>query len=115
MLIALLVLNLLVSLASAAWAVVALGKPGTMSGSTQIEDGERFYARMYAVRSVPLEVAAGILPFWVGGPAVAWLLFLAATIQLADVAIAAAKRDRGMTAGAALGALIHAACGVAIL
>ncbi len=85
---ALLVLNLVASLASAVWAVVALVRPASLSGSSHIERGEIFYVRMYAARSIPFGLAAGILPFGFGGAAVAWVLFTAAVIQIADVVIA---------------------------
>ncbi len=110
-----LILNLIVSFASAAWAVAALIRPGSLSGSNQIESGEVFYVRMYAARSIPFGLAAGILPFLFGGDAVAWILFTAAAIQILDVVIAVAKKQRGMVVGAAFGAAVHFACGLVII
>ncbi len=112
---ALLVLNLVASLASAAWAVVAVLRPASLSGSSHIERGEIFYVRMYAARSIPFGLAAGILPFWPGGKAVAWILFTAAMIQIADVMIGVAKKERGMIMGASVGAIVHILCGLSIL
>lgn len=111
----LLILNLLVSLASAGASVIALVRPGTFSGSGEATRGEVFYARMYAARSIPFGLAAGILPFWPGGPASAWVLFTAAVIQIADVGIAAEKKDRGMMTGAAVATIVHLLCGIAII
>ena len=110
----LLFLNLLVSLASAGAAVIALLRPGSFSGSSQVGRGEIFYVRMYAARSIPFGLAAGILPFWPGGPAVAWVLFTASVIQIVDVVIAAGKKERGMMIGASVGAVVHLLCGMAI-
>ena len=107
-------LNLLVSLASAGAAVIALLRPGSFSGSSQVGRGEIFYVRMYAARSIPFGLASGILPYSSGGPAVAWVLFTAAVIQIVDVVIAVGKKDRGMMIGASVGAIVHLLCGIAI-
>lgn len=115
MAIILLSLNLLVSLASAGASVIALVRPASFSGSSQVSRGEIFYARMYAARSIPFGLVAGILPFWPGGPAVAWVLFTAAVIQIVDVVIAAGKKERGMMMGASIGAIVHLICGIAIM
>jgi len=110
----LLLMNLLVSLASAVAAVIALIRPASFSGSSHVVSGEIFYVRMYAARSIPFGLAAGLLPFWPGGPAVAWVLFTAAVIQIVDVVIAAGKKERGMMIGASVGAIVHLLCGLAI-
>ena len=47
-------LNLFASLVSAAWAVVALVQPASLSRSGHISGGEKFYARMYDARSIPV-------------------------------------------------------------
>ncbi len=111
----LLLLNLLVSLASAAAAVMALIRPASFSGSRHVGRSEIFYVRMYAARSIPFGFAAGILPFWPGGPAVAWVLFTAAVIQIVDVVLAVGKKERGMSIGASVGAIVHLLCGIAIM
>lgn len=111
----LLALNLLVSLASAVAAVIALIRPAAFSGASPVAGGDLFYVRMYAARSIPFGLAAGILPFWPGGPAVAWVLFTAAVIQLVDVVIAVGKQERGMMVGASVGAIVHLLCGMAIM
>jgi hypothetical protein len=113
--IAILVLNLIASFTSATWAVVALIRPASLSGSVHIEPGEIFYARMYAARAVPLGLASGILPFCLGGPAIAWVLFIAAAAQIADVAIAVGKQERGMIMGASFATIVHIVCGLAII
>ena len=110
----LLSLNLLVSLASAGAAVIALFRPAAFSGSSHVARGEIFYMHMYAARSIPFGLAAGILPFWPGGPTVAWVLFTAAVIQSVDVVIAVRKKERGMIIGASVGAIVHLLCGIAI-
>lgn len=67
---------------------------------------------MYAARAVPFGLAAGILPFWPGGAAVAWVLLTAGVIQIADAVIAMGKKDRGMLIGASVGAIVHIICGL---
>ena len=70
---------------------------------------------MYAARAIPFGLAAGILPFWPGGPAAAGVLFTAAAIQLADVAIVVRKKERGMSIAASVGAIVHLLCGLTIM
>ncbi len=112
---ALLVLNLVASFASAASAVVALLRPALLSASIHISHGETFYVRMYAARAIPFGLAAGILPFWAGEKAVAWVLFTAAVIQIVDVMIAMGKKDRRMIVAASVGAIVHILCGLSII
>ncbi len=69
---------------------------------------------MYAARSVPLGLAAGLLPFWYGGAPVSLLLFTTALIQGADILIAVEKKEPGMITGATFGLVIHVLCGLAI-
>ncbi len=109
---AILVLNLVVSIASAGWAVAALLRPAILSGSTNVDRGEVFYSRMYAARAIPFGMATGVLPFRAGGTAIAWVLFTAAAIQIVDVVIAASKKERGMAFGASVGAVVHILCGL---
>ena len=94
--------------------MIALRRPGSLSGSSQVGRGEVFYVRMYAARSIPFGLAAGILPYRPGGPAVAWVLFTAAVIQIVDVVIGVRKKERGMIIGASVGAIVHLLCGIAI-
>ena len=94
--------------------MIALLRPGSFSGSSQVGRGEIFYARMYAARSIPFGLAAGILPYWPGGSTVAWVLLTAAVIQIVDVVIAVGKKEWGMMIGASVGAIVHLLCGMAI-
>ena len=107
---AIIILNLIVSLASGVWGVVALWAPALMSKSSQATSGEVFYSKMYAVRAIPVGVATGLLPLWLGGSAIAWLLVVACAIQLADVWVAITKREVGMVTGASVAAAVHLAC-----
>ena len=70
---------------------------------------------MYAARAIPFGMAAGILPLRFRTEPVAWLLFTAAAIQIADVTIAVGKKERGMIMGASVGAIVHVLCGLAIM
>ena len=108
------IVNLVVSLASVLAAVMAVWRPAMLSGSKQVSSGEVFYVRMYAARAVPFGLAAGLLPFWFLGPAVAWLLFAAAMVQAIDVVVAVRQGERKMMAGATVGAIVHLVCGLMI-
>lgn len=101
------VLNLLAAAAGAIGGVVGLAQPAAMSKSSQVTPGELFYARMYAVRALPLGIVAGILPFWHRGPAVVSVLLAASFVQVADVVIGAGRKDSAMATGASIGAIIH--------
>ena len=103
-------LNLIVSLASAAWSAVALVRPGSLSKSIQATGGEAFYSRMYAARGIPIGLLSGILPFWFRGSPITWLLLCAAVIQLADAAIAIQMRERAMFLAASFGMAVHLWC-----
>ena len=107
-----LLINLVAALASAGWGGTALVRPAVLSGTAGTDLGEKFYARMYAARTIPLGLLAGLLPFWAQGPPVAWVLFTAAAVQLADVGIALGKHDRGMLLGAVGGTVVHLAAGL---
>lgn len=111
----LLVLNTLAALLSVGFAAAAGAKPASMSGSTTTSAAERFYAYMYAARAVPLGLVAAVLPWFERGAAVAWLLFVAAAIQLIDVAIGVWRKEKGLMGGGAVLAVIHAVAGFAIL
>ena len=111
---ALIVLNLAASLASAGFASIALAGPQLLSRSSVVGTGEQFYVQMYAARSVPLGLVAGLLPFWYGGVPVSLLLFTASLIQDLDVLIAVEKKQPGMITGATIGMIIHLLCGFAV-
>jgi hypothetical protein len=111
---ALFCLNLLVSLISAAAGVIALVRPERLSGSSHVEPGEIYYACLFAARTVPIGLFAGILPFTAAGPIAAWVIFTAAVIQIGDVLIALRKKDTRMTIGASFAAAVYLVCGFAI-
>ncbi|RDW61991.1 hypothetical protein BP6252_11424 [Coleophoma cylindrospora] len=112
--IVIIIFNVIAAAASAVASGIALFNPSSLSGSTQVEPGEVFYARMYAVRAIPFGIVVGVLPFWFHGTAVATLLYTAALIQAVDVVIGLGKRDWGMAAGASVGTIIHVLCALSI-
>ena len=63
-------LNLVVSLGSTLAALIAVVRPNALSRSADVTPGERFYARMYAARSVPLGLIFGAIPLIYAGPTV---------------------------------------------
>ena len=104
------IVNLVVSLVSVLAAVMALFRPDMLSGSKQVSGGEVFYVHMYAARGVPFGLAAGFLPVWFAGPAMAWLLFVAAMVQAIDVIVAVRQGEWKMMAGASVGTIVHLVC-----
>ncbi len=110
----LILLNAIVSLSSVVFAIVALVMPGKLSGSEHVAFGEQYYARLYAVRSAPLELASALVPIATSGDAAFLLLLAAAAIQVADAIVAVAGAKRNMLIGASGAAIIHLACAFAI-
>lgn len=104
----LVILNAFASFSSATAAIISTANPASLSGSPLITTGERFYQRMYAVRAVPLELLAGILPLCLGGPAVASVVGAAVFVQAADVIIGIGRNDVGMALGASFATAAHA-------
>lgn len=103
-------LNLIVSLTSAALAIVALVKPQALSSQAKDASGSKFYPQMYAARALPSGVLFGILPYHYRGIPVACILLCAALIQLSDAGIGTRYRNRQMTAGGIMAALVHFWC-----
>lgn len=62
---------------------------------------------MYAVRALPLELLAGILPLYLGGPAVVSVVGAAVFVQAADVIIGIGRNDVGMALGASFATTAH--------
>jgi len=110
----LLCLNTLAALLSAGFAILAVARPQAMSGSSAPTSGERFFASMYAARSVPLGLLAAGLPWATHGAAVTWLLLLAAAVQLLDAAIGARRKEVGMIVAPTVAAVIHVVAGIAV-
>ena len=110
-----LALNLIAGLASTAAALVAIRNPQALSRSPAVDAGERFYAAMYAARSVPFGVLAALLPLLSAGPVVIAVIALAALVQLTDVAIALGRQDRRMASGAAAGTVLHTAAAMMLV
>lgn len=125
------VANSLMALGSAAFGVLALIRPEALSGprgggealgecggSGVRGDVEaaRLYAAMYAGRAVPLGLAVSAV-VWAAPDvrATTLLLGVAVAVQIADVVAAVANRLRGMAAGAAFAAIVHAAALAAML
>ncbi|OQE28298.1 hypothetical protein PENSTE_c003G01250 [Penicillium steckii] len=99
--------NLLASTGSLVGGIIAFTNPSALSGSSQVNDGELCYQRMYTARALPLGILAGVLPFYHEGPVVASIILAAATIQAVDVTIGYSKGDRGMMIGASVATVIH--------
>lgn len=107
-----LLLNLIASLVSGGWGVIALIRPDIMARSPATGSEPSLYARLYAARAVAWGVSAGLLPFVSPRPVAVALILTAGVVQLADMLIALARHDRKMATGAASGAAVHALCGV---
>lgn len=110
MLTILVALNALVSLAAVVLAVLAAADPPKLSGSREASSGERYYARMYAIRSVPVGLASALVPVFWRAPDVALLLVVAATIQAADALLGVAAARRTQIGGASFACAVHLLC-----
>ena len=111
----LLAANTIAAVASIAFAVVGGVRPAALSESGTPTGGERFYGWMYAVRGIPLGVAAAIAPLSWSGPACSLILFAAAVAQAGDATIGVAARKWTMIAGASVLTAVHAATAAATL
>ncbi|MEV6350056.1 hypothetical protein [Actinoplanes sp. NPDC051851] len=103
----LLILNTLGAAASVVFAVIGGLRPAALSDSGTPTAGERFHGLMYAVRGVPLGLAAAVVPLLWPGPACTSLLLAAAAAQLGDAAIGLTHRKWTMIAGASLLTVLH--------
>ena len=112
---ALQVLNAVFAGISATFAVLVLFRPSLLSGSATPAPGEVLYSRMYAVRAIPLGLAAAIVPFLIQDVGTALLLFVAGAVQFADAFVLASRRELGRSVGALAASGLAIALGVVIL
>ena len=104
-----LVITTLSSIATIIAAIIALVKPGMMSRSTTITNGERFYAAMYASRALPLGLLTVVAPFVFNGSALQFVFAAASLAQIGDVVIGLKKQEWGMVIAPAILAAIYLA------
>ena len=102
-----LVITTLSSIATIIAAIIALVKPGMMSRSATITHGERFYAAMYASRSLPLGLLTVAAPFVLSGSALQLIFATASLAQIGDVVIGFKKQEWGMVIAPAILAAIY--------
>ena len=114
-----LLFNLLTALVTSLAGVVALFRPQSLirsiAGSDPATPAEQFYTRLYAARSIPFGIVAGLLPYLYKGPAVSILLFLAAAIQVGDIFIGIRVKSPRIITGASVATLVHLACSTVLL
>ncbi|QIS24477.1 hypothetical protein F6W96_27420 [Nocardia terpenica] len=85
-----------------------------MSHAADPTAGERFYARVYAARAVPLGLLAGSVPFLSHGIVSALVLAVAALAQAADAVLGAQRREAVMVAGPLFACVVHVITAVAV-
>jgi hypothetical protein len=107
-------LNGVVSLITIGFGVAAALRPSAFTREADPTAGERFYARMYAARAVPLGLLAGVVPFFPHGPLSALALAAAAIAQAADVGSGAQRRDAQLIAGAVFGCVVYVITAIAV-
>ena len=110
----LIALNGVVSLITIGFGVAAALRPSLFTHDADPTAGERFYARMYAARAVPLGLLAGAVPFFPHGALIALALVAAAIAQAADVGSGAQRRDAQLIAGAVFGCVVYAITAIAV-
>ena len=102
-------LNTVAALLSAVFAAITLARPNQFIPSGLQRQNDRFAAATYAVRAIPLGLAAAVV-VWVAptGTAAALLLGVACAAQIGDLALGVVHRVWGMAGGAGAGAVFHA-------
>jgi hypothetical protein len=113
-LVVLVVVNGVLALAGAVFAVVAIVRPAALSHSARPTSGERFYSRLYAARGIPIGVLAAAAPWAMPPGSAAFVLIAAAVAQVGDVVVGAGRRDPRMALGSGAAALAHVATAVAL-
>lgn len=104
----LLALNMLISLATVGFAIVAVVRPGMLHASPDGAEPDRYYPTMYAVRAVPLGLLAAVAP-WLTGSAAPAILYAAAAAQVGDAALGARLRIWGQVFTPLFGAAVYIA------
>lgn len=109
-----LVLNVLISLGSVVFALVAVARPGFMINAPSDQTHDRFYPIMYAIRAVPLGLLAAVAP-WLSGSAAPTILIAAAAAQIGDAGLGLQRRTWGMVISPLMGAAIYIAMALMLL
>ncbi|GAA2154074.1 hypothetical protein [Actinomadura napierensis] len=106
--IALVTLNAAAALVSGASSVLGAARPGLMlaSGET-VTSGVDFYARVYAVRAIPLSIAVVAVLLVGDAASIVPLLVVAGVIQAGDAALGVLRRVPGMAVGAGVLTVVH--------
>lgn len=112
--IALLFLNAAAAAAGITLALIAAVRPSRLFTEGGDSPGERFYARMYAGKAVPLGALAALLPFAGSSPATGLVLVVAACSQAADAVLGLRRQDSRQVVGSLAAMTIHAVVGLLI-
>lgn len=103
------VVNVTAAVASIGFATVAMINPPTLTGSATVPS-TRYYAAMFATPAIPIAVAVAAVPTTAASrDTVIVVLAVAGAAQVGDLVIGLRRRIAGMTAGAAIAAIIHLA------
>jgi oxidoreductase, aldo/keto reductase family len=102
-------LNTVAALLSVVFAAITLARPNQFIPPTLRRQTDRFAAATYAVRAIPLGLAAAVV-VWAApaGIATALLLGVACAAQIGDLVLGAVHRVWGMAGGAGSGVVFHA-------
>ena len=97
------------ALLSVVFAAITLARPNQFIPPTLRRQTDRFAAATYAVRAIPLGLAAAVV-VWAApvGIATALLLGVACAAQIGDLVLGAVHRVWGMAGGAGSGVVFHA-------
>ena len=103
-----LVANVVVSLVSGAFCLVAVVRPERLSGTDgPVGPATRFYAWFYVVRQLPLSVVVVVAVVAGDRSALPLLLTVAGAAQAGDAVLGVTRREVGMALGAATAAALH--------
>ena len=103
------VLNVVAATVSTVSSLLTVVQPQIMSKSREVSAGERFFAKMYAGRAVPLGVVTAAAPFVAPSDitSVRLVLMAAMAVQLVDAGIGIRRREQAMIVGPSIAAIVH--------
>ena len=103
------VLNVVAATVSTVSSLLTVVQPQIMSKSREVSAGERFFAKMYAARAVPLGVVTAAVPFVAPSDitSVRLVLMAAMAVQLVDAGIGIRRREQAMIVGPSIAAIVH--------
>jgi len=103
------IVNILCAMLGGVAGVIAVSRPAAFLGADATATADvRFYAWLYAVRAVPLSVAAVVILLTSAWTGIVAILLVLAIAQAGDCLLGMRRRIVGMAVGSAIAAVVHA-------